>query len=452
MRNLAVLLICLRVAGLVHAADAPGEHSTPPGPPPEGMVWIPGGTYRPVFTNEPPVEVKGFWLGRDPVTNAEFLRFVEANPAWRKSAVPRVFADGAYLDGWSGDLDPAPQNPAAPVVRISWFAARAYAQWKGARLPTQAEWELAAAASPAVADASGDEAFQAAILAGYLRPFPDQVPVVSGPANVFGARGIHGLVWEWVEDFNTALVTGESRGDSALERSRFCGTGALGASNFRDYPAFMRYALRSSLKGSYTMASMGLRLARDREEDDGGEEVAECCKGAAPAGVAPAAEGSVYALGSTWTDAGGRSVPLPSLAGGPRVVAMFFSNCSYACPLIVRNLKRLDELLDEPTRAASRVVMFSFDDRRDNPAALTLFARRMALDASRYTLLGGDAEAVRGLAAALGVSYRPVPGGDFAHSSQILVLDAAGVIKASVEDINGDLTPLVKALREAAGP
>ena len=451
MRTLSILLVCLRVAGLVHAVDAPGEIPSPSGPPPAGMVWIPGGTYRPVFTNEPPVEVSSFWLGRDPVTNAEFLRFVEANPAWRKSAVQPVFADGAYLEGWSGDLDPAPQHLESPVVRISWFAARAYAQWKGARLPTQAEWELAAAASPTAADASSDDAFQAAILAGYLRPFPDQVPVVSGPANVFGARGMHGLVWEWVEDFNTALVTGESRGDSALDRSRFCGTGALGTSNFRDYPAFMRYALRSSLKGSYTMASMGLRLAQDREEDDGGGEVAECCKGAAPAGVAPAAEGSVYALGSVWTDANGRSVPLPSLAGGPRVVAMFFSNCSYACPLIVRNLKRLDEQLDEPTRAASRVVLFSFDDRRDDPAALTLFARRMALDASRYTLLGGDAEVVRGLAAALGVSYRPVPGGDFAHSSQILVLDAAGVVKASVEDINGDLTPLVKALREAAG-
>ena len=39
----------------------------------------------------------------------------------------------------------------------------------------------------------------------------------------------HGLVWEWVADFNTAMVTGDARGDSGLERSLFCGSGSQGA-------------------------------------------------------------------------------------------------------------------------------------------------------------------------------------------------------------------------------
>jgi formylglycine-generating enzyme required for sulfatase activity len=80
--------------------------------------------------------------------------------------------------------------------------------------------------------------------------------------NFHGARGLHGLVWEWVDDFNTAMVTGESRGDSGLERDLFCGSGSVGARDTGNYAAFMRQALRSSLKANNTTTSLGFRCAR----------------------------------------------------------------------------------------------------------------------------------------------------------------------------------------------
>jgi formylglycine-generating enzyme required for sulfatase activity len=73
---------------------------------------------------------------------------------------------------------------------------------------------------------------------------------------------MHGLVWEWVEDFNSAMVTGESRADSGIERDLFCGSGAASASDFRDYAAFMRYAFRSSLDAKYAVSNLGFRCAR----------------------------------------------------------------------------------------------------------------------------------------------------------------------------------------------
>jgi formylglycine-generating enzyme required for sulfatase activity len=88
-------------------------------------------------------------------------------------------------------------------------------------------------------------------------------PVRSTFRNVFGIWDMHGLVWEWVSDFNTALVTGESRADSGLDRQLFCGSGSSGASDFSDYAAFMRYAYRSSLRGNYTVANLGFRCAED---------------------------------------------------------------------------------------------------------------------------------------------------------------------------------------------
>jgi formylglycine-generating enzyme required for sulfatase activity len=74
---------------------------------------------------------------------------------------------------------------------------------------------------------------------------------------------MHGVVWEWVADFSTAMVTGDARGDTGLDRQLFCGSGAQGAKDIQDFASFMRYAFRSSLKASYTVPNLGFRCAKD---------------------------------------------------------------------------------------------------------------------------------------------------------------------------------------------
>jgi sulfatase modifying factor 1 len=232
------------------------------------MVLIPAGNYAPLLRttkDAAQVAVAAFLLDEHAVTNAEFLAFVTAHPKWRRSEVSALFADSSYLDHWAGDLDPgAAAPPGAPVVRVSWFAARAYARWAGKRLPSTAEWELAAAAGYTRPDGRNDEALQRDLYAWLARPVP-AVLADAGAArpNLHGVRGLHGLVWEWVDDFNTAMVTGESRGDTGLERDLFCGAGAVGSKDTSDYAAFMRSALRSSLKANNTTTSLGFRCARD---------------------------------------------------------------------------------------------------------------------------------------------------------------------------------------------
>jgi formylglycine-generating enzyme required for sulfatase activity len=235
---------------------------------PATMIAIPAGTYVPLqrtTKDAAQVVVAAFSLDELPVTNAEFVAFVTANPKWRRSQVSRLFADSSYLENWADDLTPGPKSlPHAPVVRVSWFAARAYARWTGKRLPTTAEWELAAAAGYTRLDGKNDGAFTRDLYAWLARPVPTVLPEVSvAKTNLHGVRGLHGLVWEWVDDFNTAMVTGESRADSGLERDLFCGAGSVGAKDLSDYAAFMRQALRSSLKANNTTSSLGFRCARD---------------------------------------------------------------------------------------------------------------------------------------------------------------------------------------------
>lgn len=245
------------------SASTPGKSKTAPA----GMVFISGGTYTPLYKKEDESgkqSVKPFFMDVYPVTNEEFLEFVKANPKWQRSNVKKIFADKSYLNHWAGDVELGDINPESPVTNISWFAAKAYAKWCGKRLPTIAEWEFAAGASKTKPNAFDDEDNINRIQKWYSQKSSERLPAVgTTEKNYWGVYDLFGLIWEWNYDFNTALVTGESRGDSNLERNLFCGSGSANARDVKNYPAFMRYGFRSSLKANYTVNNLGFRCVMD---------------------------------------------------------------------------------------------------------------------------------------------------------------------------------------------
>lgn len=256
---LFILVLC--TSGLSLQLHAQKAQNTP-----RDMAYIKGGTYRPPLRDKSTesVAVQPFYIDKYAVTNAEFLEFVRQTPSWQRSKVKAVFADQSYLKHWAGDLELGSVPPQSPVTSISWFAARAFAKWKGKRLPTTAEWELVGLAGPTSYDSSKDSVFLNRILGWYAQPTPQKLPnVKSGFKNLWGVYGMHGLVWEWVEDFNTAMVTGDSRGNSGMERELFCGSASLRAADARDYAAFMRFGFRSSLSANYCVQNLGFRCAQN---------------------------------------------------------------------------------------------------------------------------------------------------------------------------------------------
>ena len=260
LKNLQIILLAMMSTWTmtVFAAD----------PTPSGMVRIPAGVYRPFFraADDPKeIPVKSFAMDNVPVTTGDFLEFVRTHPQWQRSRVKHVFADDSYLKNWAGDLDPGTNAPLdTPATFVSWFAARAYAESKGKRLPTVAEWEYAAQPSPTRVDGENDAAFKRTVLDWYSTPSPEKLAAVGhGTANFYGLRDMHGLVWEWVLDFNTAMVTGDSRGDGGIDAQFFCGAGAQGARDPDNFPAFMRYGFRSSLRADYCVHNLGFRCAKD---------------------------------------------------------------------------------------------------------------------------------------------------------------------------------------------
>jgi formylglycine-generating enzyme required for sulfatase activity len=221
------------------------------------MVRIPAGKYQPLYTGEKvqAEQVKPFLLDKLPVTNADFRRFVTSYAEWAPGRPPAIKANPGYLRHWRG---PAAGN--IPITNVSWFAARAFCQASGKRLPTVAEWERAAAAPDMKHPMEGEAAQVKRILEWYARP-NESHPAGTVYCNTLGVYDMHGSVWEWTEDFNSVTIDPDGREQGKSDR--FCGGGGFRSSSPRDYAAFMRHAFRGSLNAASTIANLGFRCAAD---------------------------------------------------------------------------------------------------------------------------------------------------------------------------------------------
>lgn len=268
------------LTAIAAAGATPEEPEKPEKPAPEGMAWIPAGTFRMgseevgARRDERPehdVSLGGFWIDVHEVTNARFAAFVAATgyvttaeraPDWEelKKQVPPgtpkppddvlvagslVFSpparavplhDPSQWWAWTPGANwRHPEGPGStiegreehPVVHVSWDDATAFCAWAGRRLPTEAEWERAArggmdrAPFPWGTDAVTPE--DANIWQG---AFPHAgttedghartAPVGTYPANPYGLHDMSGNVWEWCRDAYRADTYARRAGAAAV--------------------------------------------------------------------------------------------------------------------------------------------------------------------------------------------------------------------------------------------
>jgi iron(II)-dependent oxidoreductase len=229
-----------------------------------GDVEVPGGTFVIGATSDFPfafdnekwahtVEIKPFRIARAPVTNGEFLAFVEAggyrkaqfwsNAGWQwlqAGGAPQL--EGSFAKFFNKTADPeaepasltakldhpiywcrdatgrwqqrifdriVPLNENLPMIHVNWYEAEAYCIWAGRRLPTEAEWEIAASAEPAAGGGLsrrrrhfpwGDEPPTAERANLDWRAGLVEVGAYSAGDSAFGCRQMIGNIWEWTAD------------------------------------------------------------------------------------------------------------------------------------------------------------------------------------------------------------------------------------------------------------
>ena len=188
---------------------------------PEDMMLIPAGEYQEssiesigesrMKSPKQAIHIDTFYMDKHPVTNAHFKAFTDANPLWRKAtrrnewnnikkkmSIFGRFHDGNYLEHWAENSFPIGMEN-HPVTNVSWYAAMAYSQWSGKRLPSEVEWEKAARGG----------------LIGQQYPWGNKLDpelaycgkgvgmtysVGQFPPNNYGLHDIAGNVWEWCLD------------------------------------------------------------------------------------------------------------------------------------------------------------------------------------------------------------------------------------------------------------
>jgi formylglycine-generating enzyme len=227
---------------------------------------IPGGTIStllPPDGKQAPVSVSRFAMRARPVSQAEFAQFVQKQPLWRKSkAGNSALADAQYLQRWPTDTAPSKAQSSQPATDVSWFSAVAYCESEGARLPTWHEWEYVAAADAKRRDARADPVWRSRILDWYGQTSATLPSVGSTQKNIYGIQDLHGVIWEWVDDFGALMVSGDNRTQGDPDTLKFCGAGALSATDRENYPVLMRIAMLSSLGASSTNRNLGFRCVK----------------------------------------------------------------------------------------------------------------------------------------------------------------------------------------------
>jgi formylglycine-generating enzyme required for sulfatase activity len=219
------------------------------------FVTIPAGQFQMgsdggFYDDETPVHPvrisQDFLLGKYPVTNAQYRRFLETGANVQK---PEYWDDGRF------------NQPEQPVVGVSWEDARAFCKWAGCRLPTEAEWEYACRAGTTTEFSFGGEE---KVLGeyGWFEGNSDghTQPVGAKKPNPWGLYDVHGNVLEWCEDtWHDDYKGAPSDGSAWVDEGsiRVIRGGSWGNS-----PQYCRSAFRIRITASYRNFILGFRVAR----------------------------------------------------------------------------------------------------------------------------------------------------------------------------------------------
>ena len=253
----------------------------------DGMVLIPAGEFQmgnnDSHDNEGPVHtvyIDAFYIDQYEVTNAQYKAFVDANPEWRKTNINERFHSGKYLYLWDDENTYPDWAAHHPVTHVSWYAAMAYAEWTGKRLPTEAEWEKAARGDLTGKAYPWGDAIDAR-KANHDLNFGGTLPVGTYAANAYELHDIIGNVWEWcLDEYDPDFYRNSQRRNPVADTDRDSITDIISkmentktprifrGGSWSTQPANARVSLRAGGPPECAIRGVGFRCVRDASKNN----------------------------------------------------------------------------------------------------------------------------------------------------------------------------------------
>lgn len=157
---------------------------------------------------------------------------------------------------------------------------------------------------------------------------------------------------------------------------------------------------------------------------------------------------SLYHLSSKWSDQINSTVQMSELVGRSRLIAMVYTKCQTACPLLVQDIKGMIAKLPKEHSKDLHIDLFSFDSETESSKSLQAFKDKFKLD-ENWSIYAGSKNSVSELAAVLGVQYKKLPSGEYIHSNVIFFVDAKGEVTAKHEGLGRDSSEFIKKIENS---
>lgn len=158
-------------------------------------------------------------------------------------------------------------------------------------------------------------------------------------------------------------------------------------------------------------------------------------------------ENSIYQLDNEWHTATEQPFQLKQLQGKRQVVAMIYTHCHHACPVIVHSMKTLEKQLTAEEKQSIGFTLISFTPETDTPEVLQAYAKQFDLG-DNWTLLRGTDAQVRTFANVIGMKYKIQADGSVDHASTLTLLDKNGVILATLRGVEDEVPTMLQTLRK----
>lgn len=135
---------------------------------------------------------------------------------------------------------------------------------------------------------------------------------------------------------------------------------------------------------------------------------------------------SIFLLDSKWQNQEGKEMQLKDLKGKNLVVAMIFTSCQTACPLLVADMKKVESKIDAKKLKETSLVLITIDPENDTPEVLKKYAQQRNMEGEPWIFLRTDLESTREFANVLAVKYKKITPIIFSHSNIISIFNKKG--------------------------